>query len=231
MRSGTVEGRCIIRGRNAGAGNRYENGHILFGGVVFKHSNELNDTKYYPGGDTPTYVYDSYLKLEDIDGTKLDGCRFSFNTDLTAAELPDYLIDITTTTGVEQRKGSVFLNNMSGMLNMVGRAGAANLPRMGCKKHWARDPRLTVFDWGVPGQPEIVPLWRVNAADPNMRTHVRFDGTARNKVDYPFGYLAATIDPTGGTAHGTLDDVNTTFTLPELPDLSSAFCYAMCVIP
>lgn len=241
IKGGTVDGRTIIRGRNdSGVTHRYENSRILLEKMVFKHSQTLNSAVNYAGG-TPLYVYDSYVVVEDADGVQLVLPRFIFDETLAASTLPDYLIKVASSTGQEQRNGKVFLSQAKGLVHIMGRPGApggAMRQLMGCKKHWANRPDLTAFDWGAPGQVEFVPAWCVNAADPTLRTHVAFDGvTNYPKVDYPWGYLAATINKgvggigTPGT-NGTLDDAATTFTLPYIPNQHADYgVAAMRILP
>lgn len=143
--------------------------------------------------------------------------------------------DSTSKYGI---RGNGVLENMDHIIGRVGAPGGAMRQLMGCKKHWANDPTATVFDWGMPGQIEFVPAWACDSADPRLRTHVRFDGvTNYPKIDYPFGYLAATINKgvggvgTPGT-HGTLDDSATYFTLPYIPNQHPDYgVAAMRVVP
>jgi hypothetical protein len=232
MKGGTVEGRSIVRGRNALANGRYENSRIRLQGLAFKHSDQLNSTPGYSGG-TPLYVYDSYLTLEDIDGVTLDGCSFGFSESLDAALLPDYLMAIRATGGVAARRGKVFLSNAQGLVSVLGRVGdGVYRQRMGCKKHWADRPKETVFEWGAPGAPRPMPLWAVDSNDPTVRTHVRCDGTTYSKLDLPFLYLSMTLDPTpGGNNNGTLDDGVPNCTVPDLPLISSSYCWAIPALP
>jgi hypothetical protein len=229
FKGGTISGRTICRGRNdGGTTNRYENSAGLFAGVTFKHDQDLASSRFYSGVDQ-VYTYSSYLVLEDIDGIRLVSPRFSFDTTLSTSLLPDYLIEFLTSTGNDQRIGKAFISDASGLIQLTGRIGTSIKQRIGCKKHFADKPENVVFDWGIPGRPEPVPTWLVDNADPSQITHIAFDGTSRTKEDYPFGYLCATINPAG--THGTLDDVNTTFTLPLLPDISSDYIWAMRCVP
>lgn len=210
IKSGTVEGKTLFIGKNESALNRYINAKAQFAFVHFK----------FDANQSP----DCYFEAQSADMVELISCKFGISGNSVITPY-DYLIKITNTGGAD-RDGVVKIIGGSGMLRFIGRPGATNKPRMDCLKHYCDQPKRVLFEWGVPGQVEIVPNWACDAVDPHVRTHVRFDGTARDKADFPFGYLAATID-TGGT----LDDVNTTFTLPELPVLSSAYSYAMRVIP
>ena len=229
FKGGTISGRTICRGRNdQGTTNRYENAAALFAGITFKHDEDLASTRFYSGVDQ-VYTYSSYFVSEDIDAIKLVSPRFGFDTTLSTSLLPDYLIELLTSTGNNERIGKVFISDASGLVVLTGRVGNVIKQRIGCKTHFANKPENVVFDWGIPGRPEPVPKWLVDNADPSQITHIAFDGTSRTKEDYPFGYLCATINP-GGT-HGTLDDVNTTFTLPELPQLSSSYVWAMRCVP
>lgn len=232
IKGGTISGRTIIRGRNdQGLSVRYEACGILLADLAFKHDQDLANTRYYSGAEQ-IYVYDSYIEIEDADGVRIRAPRFGFDTALTGSQLPDYLIKITTSTGNRGRLGTVFLDQTIGMLDLIGRPGEAGgvLSRMGCKKHWSNEPHLTIFDWGTPGQIEEVPLWKCDHADLTMRTHIKCDGTTYLKADYPFAYLAQSINP-GGT-HGTLDDVNTNFTLRAYSTATpSSTCWAMRAVP
>jgi len=210
IKSGTVEGKTLFIGKNENAGNRYINSKAQFAFVHFK----------FDSNQTP----DCYFEAQSADLVELVSCKFGISGNSVITPY-DYLIKITNTGGVD-RNGVVKIIGGSGMLRFLGRPGATNLQRMDCAKHYANLPKRVIFEWGIPGQVEIVPNWACDAVDPDLRTHVRFDGTARNKVDFPFGYLAATID-----SGGTLDDVNTTFTLAELPVPSSTHCRAMRVLP
>lgn len=229
FKGGTISGRTICRGRNDGSTtNRYENAAGIFIGITFKHDQDLASTRFYSGAEQ-IYNYTSYFVAEDIDGLRLIAPRCGFDTTLSPSLLPDYLFELTTATGNNERIGKLFLSNASGLVVLTGRVGNVIKQRIGCKTHFANKPENVVFDWGIPGRPEPVPKWMVDNADPSQITHIAFDGVSRSKDDYPFGYLCATIDP-GGT-HGTLDDVNTTFTLPELPQLSSSYVWAMRCVP
>ena len=210
IKSGTVEGKTLFIGKNENAANRYINSKAQFAFVHFK----------YDSIQTP----DCFFEAQSADLVELVSCKFGVSGNSVITPY-DYLIKITNTGGVD-RNGVVKIIGGSGLMRFLGRPGATNLQRMDCAKHYANLPKRVIFEWGIPGQVEIVPNWACDAVDPDLRTHVRFDGTARNKVDFPFGYLAATIE-----AGGTLDDVNTTFTLAELPVLSSTHCRAMRVLP
>lgn len=208
--SGTVEGQTLFIGKNENAANRYINSQAKFAFVHFK----------YDSNQSPT----SYLEVRSADMVELFGCKFGVSGNSTVTPY-DYLIEITNTGGAD-RDGLVKVIGGGGLCRFIGRVGATNKMVIDAVKHICNKPKNLRFEWGVMGQVEIVPDWACDAVDPAVRTHMRFDGVARNKTDYPFGYLCATVD-TGGT----LDDGVPTFTLPARAAPFAGYSYAMRFIP
>lgn len=210
IKSGTVEGKTLFIGKNENAANRYINSKAQFAFVHFK----------YDAIQTP----DCFFEAQSADMVELFGCKFGVSGNDVVTPY-NYLIKITATGG-DNRKGLVKIVGGGGIARFIGRVGATNLMVLDCAKHICDTPKNLRFEWGVMGQIEIVPNWACDAVDPAVRTHMRMDGVARTKVNYPFGYLCATVN-TGGL----LDDGIANFTLEELPVISSNFSYAMRFIP
>lgn len=210
IKSGTVEGKTLYIGKNENAANRYINSKGQFAFVHFK----------FDSNQSP----DCYFEAQSADMIELFGCKFGVSGNSVITPY-DYLIKITATGG-DDRKGMVKIVGGGGIARFIGRVGATNLMVLDCAKHICDTPKNLRFEWGVMGQIEIVPNWACDAVDPAVRTHMRMDGVARTKVNYPFGYLCATVN-TGGL----LDDGIANFTLEELPVISSNFSYAMRFIP
>ena len=210
IKSGTVEGKTLFIGKNENAANRYINSKAQFAFVHFK----------YDSIQTP----DCFFEAQSADMVELFGCKFGVSGNDVVTPY-NYLIKITATGG-DDRKGLVKIVGGGGIARYIGRVGATNLMVLDCAKHICDTPKNLRFEWGVMGQIEIVPNWACDAVDPAVRTHMRMDGVARTKVNYPFGYLCATVN-TGGL----LDDGIANFTLEELPVISSNFSYAMRFIP
>lgn len=228
---GTIAGRTEIYGKNSN-GNidvRYTNTYHSFIDVKFKH-------------DTDRAAPNSYLLISDADEVALLRAKFIFDRVGTLiADLPAYYIEFRTDDTGEPIKNGYVRASMCGGWMESGRPGGEKLPLMGCRKHWATHPKAVMFDWGVPGQLELVPAWKVNNPDPALRSHVRASssGTARtvSKADYPFGYLCATLDKgVGGVGiagtHGMLDDAATSAPIPVEPTASTTdLIWAMRVLP
>ena len=223
---GTISGRLCVQGRNdQGTGVRYDVTGNHFLRVDVKLDENLAAMYAATGLG---YTYDSFITLEDVDGVEFDSLKLMFNdvqpSAAALAKRPLYGFKITTVSGAQRRRGAVKLVNAGGLVHLRARPDDG-LPILAFSRHYASAPELVEWDGFVPGQLEIVPTWAVNAADPDVRTHVAAGGTY-DKAQYPMGYLWATL----GTG-GTLDDAASTFTVPPGPLVSSAYTYAMRVWP
>lgn len=226
FRTGVVEGRLVVRGRNdQGTGVRQENTMNVFDNVNFKHDPAIPASPLYANA---TYTYDSYILLEDVEGVQLKSCQFGF--DPADSVFPDFLIKHVTTTGDASRIGEVIISGGIGIFERFKGTGVG--PRVGFRKHYSNRPDLVRWEGFVPGQAELVPIDMFNGNLPNSRDYVRLDGSTYLKADYPLGYLWATLGKgvggvgTPGT-NGTLDDVATGWTSPNITSPHASLVYAM----
>ena len=228
MSKGTIAGRTEIYGKNHN-GNlavRFGNTYHSFVQVKFKH-------------DTDRAAPNSYILIKDADEVQLISAWFWFDRETPTADLPNYYIEFGTDDAGEPTKMGTVSASACGHWMESGRPGGEKLPVMGCRKHWATRPGSVKFDWGIPGQPEIVPAHLFSNPDPSLRTHVQLTGSPGtiSKADYPFGYLCATLNKgIGGVGiagtNGTLDDGATSAVLPAAPSsVSSDWAWAMRVTP
>jgi hypothetical protein len=214
LNTGVIAGRVLVDGRNDnGVTVRYDVAANVFDNVCFKVDENL--PAMYTAANLKngtSYVYNSQITLRDTDGTIFSKCMFAYN-DVTPSQAmldarPDYFIKIESTTGTQRRKGHVSFDQMSGLVHRRGRTVAedpSDVPPLVCfKKHYCSDPDLVEWVGFMPGELKLVPTARLT----NSREYLA-PGTY-TKAAYPMGYLFFT--PTG-----TLDDANTTFTIPAGP--------------
>lgn len=229
---GTISGRTIIRGRNDATGTRYENTLHTFSNVNFKRDKDLANTRFYKAGPEKLYDYDSYILIEDAEGVRLTDCRFGFENSTPQADLPDVYMKFTTTTGLDERLGSVFLSGASGFFGRLGRNQAGFRSTLGFRVHYATHPDRVFFSDFVPGRPEVVHISQCDtAASPTgAKKFIRWNGTYQ-VADYQLGYLFATLY---NATRGTLIDGVTQFTLtlpPGMTDPNAEWVYALRVLP
>jgi len=128
-------------------------------------------------------------------GTTADGLTFYFSDGQIWMPGGSSLGNIRVPTGLDT-------TSIKNILQRVGTSSTPDAP-------WGVGRELVL----PPGTFELVPY---NAGDPTLRPrNYLYCGAAPvnyNKADYPMGYLWMTLN-TGGT----LDDVNTTFSLPAEP--------------
>lgn len=215
-----IEGRTVVIGRNYGNTNRWESAANIFRADNFKIVEGLAPSFTLTRDDATTKAgLSCMVYLEDTDLTIFDSCTLRYNNVTPTAEeltaTPDYFVQIgTKKTGalnIAMFPGHVKFQNMSGLVHSRGRFGDT-APRVAFKKHYSDRPELVEWDFRAGGL-ELV-AWN-DAAPP--RHYVKagaYGGSAAtyNKADYPMGYLWATL-----LTGGTLDDVNTTFTVPAAP--------------
>lgn len=217
-----IEGRIVVIGRNFGNTNRWEMADNIFRAVNFKLVDGLSPSYTYTRDDASvTGTINANVYLEDSDNTIFDGCSARYDgITPTAEELAathDYFLQLgTRKTGaanIAMYPGNVKFMNMSGIVHSRGRLGDT-APRLAFKKHFCNRPELVEWDLPVGQLVEI----RWDDANPprNWIKAGAYGGAdaTYNKADYPMAYLWNT--------NGTLDDVNTTFTVRAAPLPSAA---------
>jgi hypothetical protein len=213
------EGRIVIIGRSDSTSNKWEAANNHFRCVNIKIVEGLSPSFVVTRDDASTTgTLNCYVYIEDSDNNTFDGCTFKYGANTpTAGELtatPDYFMQLgTSKTGganLLMYPGHVKFINMSGIVHRRARL-TDGAPLLSFKKHYCDRPEL--IEWDIPvGQVVEIP-WNDAAPPRNWVKAAAYGattGTVYNKADYPMGYL-------WNTPGGTLDDVNTTFTVPPAP--------------
>jgi hypothetical protein len=212
VKSGTVEGKTLFIGKNENNSNKYINAKAQFAFVHFKLKDQVPDCLF---------------EAQSADMVELISCKFGFSGNDIVTPV-DYLIKITGAT-----PGIVKIIGGGGLLRFVGRAGATNKILMDCGKHICDQPGRLLFEWGRMGTVEFVPVAATagSSADGSLKTHLPFDGgaTTYNLADYKFGWL--NLQAYLGNTSAALDTAPATFTMPELPALSSYCAPGLRFIP
>lgn len=220
-----IEGRTVMIGRNFGNFARWEMADNILRAINFKIVEDISPSFVYTRDDgTTTGTLSCMVYLEDIDSTIFDTCTMKYElitpTAQQLAATPDYFLQLgTKKTGapnIAKFPGHVKFQNMGGIVHSRGRIGDT-APRLAFKKHYCDRPDLVEWDFPAGGLQLI--QWNDAAPPRNYVKAGTFGGSAAvyNKADYPMGYLWATL----GTG-GTLDDVNTTFSVPAAPTAAPA---------
>lgn len=220
---GEVQGRIGILGRNDNSTNRWEMTGNVFDGINFKIDPNLDPDYTYNSVTISAQVY-----AEDIDGLTFNNCKLQYDDNqpdaAALAATPEYFIYIANSAA--DRDGAVRFSNMSNIVHRRSRPGAALPPLVAFTKHYSNKPYLVEWDF-TPGALELVPYDSTAGERPRNYIYCSAAPQNFNKADYPMGYLFATL-----ITGGTLDDVNTTFTLPAEPYAPpSGFRWGMRVWP
>jgi hypothetical protein len=186
--------------------------------VLFKWAQGLARSWTFEGTTVSAYIY-----IKDADGVVFINPKFggldADDVDEMATR-PDYLWQFDSDTDAAHR-GYARIIGGGGTALRRSRLGDSKAPAVPFKKNMSNANHLLELDFEPGALVEVAwdnsnpPLNYVKAPDYGSAA-----GTNYNKADYPIGYLLANWHD----ATKTLDDVNTTFTVPPAPRLPKAGC-------